>query len=76
MTDTFAFLAITRVDTTVAIALGASVQPFTASKPRIMMKVMTRKAKVSVMRASAANRIRREEAAGFLSYRLHKRRGP
>jgi hypothetical protein len=40
-----------------------------------MMKVITRKAKVSVMLASGANGIRKEEAAGFLSYRLHKHRG-
>jgi hypothetical protein len=37
-----------RVETTVATALGASVQPFTASKARIAAKVKTRKPKVSV----------------------------
>jgi hypothetical protein len=62
------------VETTVAIALGASVQPFTASKPRTMMKVITRKAKLSVILASGANGTRREEATRFPSYRLYRRR--
>ena len=39
------------VEITVATALGASVQPFTASKASIAAKVKIRKAKVSVNRS-------------------------
>ena len=47
---------IARVDTTVAIALGASVQPLTASNIRMAAKVKIRKPKLSVNSLPYASR--------------------